>query len=239
MTAQEKINQLALAALRSAPPTAATPEPATYMAPFEKPKTVAMVDAPKPAVTTAAAGNPATDLVIEFASEVPVVPFKDEADPELRAQIEDRDARISKQHSRRSLAVTLSVLGLLAAGVVGISQSPKALAEVMSLLPALKQSANDVKMLGSITTKYDEQLEKVAVQGDRIDEATRAMGIDPATASEGEDVHMEAEMEEMMGGEGQTTAERDKALEKKFGVVGKLLGKKSDTVSTQAGTPQS
>lgn len=237
MTAQEKINQLALAALRSAPPTAALPEPTTYMAPFEKPKSVAMVAAPKSAVAVAA--NPATDLVIQFASDAPVAPFKDEADPELRAQIEERDARISKQHSRRSLAVTLSVLGLLAAGGVWISQSPKAQAEVMALLPALKQSANDVKMLGSITQKYDKQLEKVAVQGDRIDEATRALGVDPATAAEGEDVHMQGEMEQMMGGEGQTTAERDQALQKKFGVVENLLGKKSEPVSTGAVTPQS
>jgi hypothetical protein len=42
MSTQEKITQLALAALRSAPP-AGTPKPATFMRPFEKPKAVAIV----------------------------------------------------------------------------------------------------------------------------------------------------------------------------------------------------
>ena len=43
MSTQEKITQLALAALRSAPPSARTPKPATFMRPFEKPKSVALV----------------------------------------------------------------------------------------------------------------------------------------------------------------------------------------------------
>ena len=42
MSTQDKITQLALAALRSAPP-AGTPKPATFMRPFEKPKNVALV----------------------------------------------------------------------------------------------------------------------------------------------------------------------------------------------------
>lgn len=54
MTTQEKIEQLALAALRSAPPPATVPQPATYMAPFEKPKNVGLVERAKPAVETAA-----------------------------------------------------------------------------------------------------------------------------------------------------------------------------------------
>jgi hypothetical protein len=42
MSTQEKITQLALAALRSAPPSAGIPKPATFMNPFEKPKSVAL-----------------------------------------------------------------------------------------------------------------------------------------------------------------------------------------------------
>jgi hypothetical protein len=43
MSTQEKITQLALAALRSAPPSAGIPKPATFMSPFEKPRAVALV----------------------------------------------------------------------------------------------------------------------------------------------------------------------------------------------------
>ncbi|MCW1923001.1 hypothetical protein OKA05_10595 [Luteolibacter arcticus] len=43
MSTQEKITQLAIAALRSAPPSAGTPKPVTFMRPFEKPRAVALV----------------------------------------------------------------------------------------------------------------------------------------------------------------------------------------------------
>jgi hypothetical protein len=43
MTIQEKIDQLAAAALRSAPTSRKPPTPTTYMAPFEKPRFVALV----------------------------------------------------------------------------------------------------------------------------------------------------------------------------------------------------
>ncbi|MEK7949189.1 hypothetical protein [Luteolibacter soli] len=42
MSTQDKITQLALAALRSAP-RAVTPKPATFMRPFEKPQALAIV----------------------------------------------------------------------------------------------------------------------------------------------------------------------------------------------------
>jgi hypothetical protein len=43
MSIQEKIDQLALAAMRSAP-VMSRPQPATFMLPFEKPKRVAIVE---------------------------------------------------------------------------------------------------------------------------------------------------------------------------------------------------
>ena len=44
MSIQEKIDQLALAALRSAPVMGSRPQPATFMPAFEKPKRVAIVE---------------------------------------------------------------------------------------------------------------------------------------------------------------------------------------------------
>lgn len=218
MTTQEKINQLASAAIRSAPPAPSLPKPATYMAPFDKPKTVALVAAP----VSAAAPAPVAPAA---AAEVPAVPFKDEGDPELRAQIEERDALLQKRHKRRSLAVTVGALAILGSAGLWCYQSPKGRAEIGALIPALRQSVDDVKMIGSITEKYDEQLDKIAVHGEHIDEATRAMGIDPASASPDQNVEIDAEMAKMMGEEGPTTGERDRALKEKFGVIGKLAGR--------------
>ena len=227
MTIQEKIDQLANAAIRSAPPAPVAPKPATYMAPFEKPKTVALVAAP----VSAAAPVPAS------AVEAPAAPFKDEADPELRAQIEEREVLLKKRHKRQSLAVTLGVFAILGSAGFWCYQSPKARAEIGSLIPALRQSVDDVKMIGSITKKYDEQLEKVAVHGEHINEATRAMGIDPASVSPEGNAEIEAEMAKMMGDEGPTTAERDLALKEKFGIVGKLAGGKGKPAAANPAMP--
>ena len=86
---------------------------------------------------------------------------------------------LQKRHQRKSLAVTFGVLALFAAGGTWCYTSPKARAEIGALVPALRQTVDDVNMVGSITKKYDEQLEKIAVRGDQIAEATRAMGVDP------------------------------------------------------------
>lgn len=227
MTIQEKIDQLATAALRSAPPEPVAPKPATYMAPFEKPKTVALVALPELAAPAAA---PAPE-------RLPAAPFKDEADPELRARIDEREALLQERHKRQSLAVTLGALAILGSAGFWCYQSPKARAEIGALIPALRQSVADVKMVGSITTKYDEQLEKIAVHGGRIDEATRAMGIEPSTVSVDQNAEIEAEMEKQMGGEGPTTGERDRALQEKFGVVGKLAGGKGKPAAANEAMP--
>ncbi len=219
MTAQEKINQLATAALRAAPPAPVAPKPATYMAPFEKPKTVALVAVPEVAQAPTAA------------------PFKDEADPELRAQIDEREILLKKRHKRQSLAVTLGVFALLGSAGFWCYQSPKARAEIGALVPALRQSVDDLKMVGSITTKYDEQLDKIAVHGEHIDAATRAMGIDPASVSAEQNVGIESEMAKMMGEGGPTTGERDRALKEKFGVIGKLAGAKGKPAAAGEALP--
>jgi hypothetical protein len=233
MTAQEKINQLATAALRSGPPAPVAPKPATYMAPFEKPKTVALAEVPASAAPVASAEPAAPAAPAEPAA----VPFKDEADPALRAQIEEREAFLQKRQQRKSLAVTFGLLALFAAGGTWCYTSPKARAEIGALVPALSQSVEDVKMLGSITKKYDEQLEKIAVRGDQIADATRAMGVDPDSVSPGSNAELDAEMAKMMGEDGPTTGQRDKALQDKFGFIGKLAGDKAKPAAAETTAP--
>jgi hypothetical protein len=221
MTAQEKINQLATAALRSAPPEPSLPKPATYMAPFEKPKMVALVEVPVSAAPAAA----------------PVAAFKDEPDPELRAQIEEREALLRKRHQHKSIAVTFGILALFTAGGIWCYTSPKARAEIMALVPALSQSLEDVKLVGSITKKYDEQLDQIAVRGDQIADATRAMGVDTDSVSAEGNAGLDAEMAQMMGEDGSTTGQRDQALQERFGFVDKLAGDKAKPVADESTAP--
>jgi hypothetical protein len=230
MTTQEKIEQLALAALRSAPPPASTPKPATYMAPFEKPKTVALVEGAKPASEPVPA-VPAADRVD---AEAPAKSVQHASDPELRAEIEERDARIARSRRLQSIAASLTILGVLAAGGIWFATSPAARANAAAIIPALRQSVDDAKMIGSLTEKYDEKLDQIAVRGDQIGDATRALGVDPDSLPDDVDPHMQAEMQQMMGGEGVTNVERDQAFKQRFGVVGKLVGGRKDEAGKAA-----
>jgi hypothetical protein len=234
MSTQEKIQQLALAALRSAPPSG-VPKPATFMAPFEKPKTMAIAEKAAEAVAPA----PVETVEAPAFQEAAPLPFKDEADPELRAMIETRDVRIDKQLARQSLLVTVAALAVLAAFGTWFATSPKAQAQAKALVPALKQTVADAKMIGSITSQYDESLKEIGGRGTEIDKATRALGADPTKLGPNEDPNMEAEMKGMMGEDGgPTTAERDRALNETFGVVGKLVGKQASSPA-QPTAPQS
>lgn len=226
MTPQEKINQLAVAALRSAPPTGSAPEPATYMAPFGTPRSKEENKAPAKLEVLPDSPEVEKETNLGEYAEAEAKPFVDQVDPELRAMIENRDVRIAKSIKRRSLALTMSVLAMLGGGGWWYSVSPTAQASVAKLIPALRQSVDDVKMIGSMTSQYDDSLEQISVHGGRIDDATAALGIDPTSVSDEENMELENEMREMMGDGAVTVGDRNKALQDKFGVVGKLMGKK-------------
>lgn len=70
MTTQERINQLAQAALRAAPPTTAIPRPVTFMPSFEKLRSQEFV---APAALTPAPVAPAMQESPPAAHEVPVL----------------------------------------------------------------------------------------------------------------------------------------------------------------------
>lgn len=93
-----------------------------------------------------------------------------------------------------------------------------------TVVTAFQQSGKDLKSLTSIMGTYEKQLDKVAVQGARIDAATMALGVDLNTDTSSQDASINAAMKDMSGGEagGPTVSERDAALKAKFGVVGKL-----------------
>ena len=224
MTAQEKIQELAMAALRSAPPPAGVPKPATFMAAPEKLK--AAIPAAAPAEPVAKA-----EPVVAAAAVTEPMPqpdarrFKDEGDPELRAMIEEREAKQKKSLKVKSLAATFSLLALLGAAAGWVAVSPAARAKAARIVPLFQESVRDVKSLANTKEKFDEALEKVAGHGSHIDEATRAMGVDPASVSAEEEAELDGAMAEMMGGEGRTTGERNKELQQKLRFVEKLVKK--------------
>ena len=237
MTAQERINQLASAALRAGPPPATAPKPVTFMPSFEKLKSaefvVATATAPvEKSVQSVATAAPAPVAVKAVAAPAPApVPVAEsETEAELRQMIEARDAHKAKKTARTSRVLTFTLLGLLAGAGTWFAVSENAQAKARYVVKSMGECGRDFKGLASIMGSYEEKLDKVAVQGSRIDAAASALGVDPTADTSAQAAEIEGQMKEMSGEEGPTVCERDEAMQTKFGIVSKLAGDKSPQV---------
>jgi hypothetical protein len=234
MTAQDKIQQLAMAALRSAPSPSGVPKPSTFMAAPEKLRAIPTAAPIEPTAKAEPAAPVTAEMPVTEAGLQPEAPFKDEGCPELRAMIEERDAKKAASQKRTSIAVTLSLLALLGSAGGWFAVNPSAQAKVAKIIPVFKESLRDVKSLANTKENFDKQLEKVAVHGNQIDDASRAMGVNPDAVPEGNSQEIDGAMKSMSGGE-RTTTERNNDVQDKLGIVGKLLGNKTPG-ETEAGT---
>ena len=194
--------------------TATAPAPAAEAAP------VAVKAAPAPAAAAAKA------------IEIPEGHLESES--ELRSMLDARDDKKAKQHKRANIAVTTAILLVLGTAVTWLVVSPTAHAKMNTLISAMKQSGKDIKGLATITGTYDKQLDKVAVQKARIDEASKALGVDPEADTSSQGSEIDGAMKQMSGGEGTTTAERDQKLNQKFGIVAKVAGRKTDKPAAES-----
>ncbi|MEO8616675.1 MAG: hypothetical protein ABI600_16140 [Luteolibacter sp.] len=232
MTTQEKINQLTMAALNAAPPSPSLPKPATFTPAPEKLK--------EPIE--------ATVIPVVIAKEAPALEGADEgapaeavehqSDPEFLALMEERDLRMKKKIFRQRLCMNLGILAFFVSTGIWYSNSARAQAEVRSLIPAFRQSINDVKLLGNILGVFDKHLEKIGTHKSEITDATKSMGVDPSKVSPDDDEHMEKEMNQLTRGQGKSTAQRDKMFTEKFGIVGKLMGDKGKLGQGTADQPK-
>ena len=236
MTAQERINQLAGAALRAGPPPATAPKPATFMPSFEKMRSAefaaaapaAPVEQPAP---VAAKPTPAPVAVEKPAAAAVVIPTgQSESDEELRSMLDARDEHKTKKTRRTSLIVTFAMLSMLAAGGTWFATSASAQAKARFVVQSVRECGRDIKGMTQIMGTYEKQLDKVAVQGARIDAATSALGVDPTTDTSAQAAEIEGAMAQMSGEEGPTVSERDKAMQAKFGIVSKMAGDKNPQV---------
>lgn len=223
MTSQERITELANAALRAAPPTGRVPKPATYMPSFEKMRGEEFIEKPLAGIAPVPATRAAAPSAVPEPAPAPVVEPV-ESDKELAAMLDQRDETKFKKQKRASIATTGAILAILSVGGAYAAFSPTAQRKVKSLVTVVRQSGEDVKSLGSIMGTYEEQLDKVAVQSSRIEAATVALGVDPNENSPTQDDQISAAMKEMSGGDtaGPTAVERDAALQATFRIVAKL-----------------
>lgn len=152
------------------------------------------------------------------------------SDADLRQMLEGRDAVKVKRQKTTSRLVTAVLLAIVAGTGTWFATSESAQAKARYVIASMQQAGKDIKGLGSIMGTYEKQLDKVSVQGARIDAATAALGVDPETDTSAQGAAIEGEMKKMSGEEGPTVSERDQAMKAKFGIVSKLAGEHNPKV---------
>lgn len=226
MTDKEKLQKLFEAALKdptpaagSAPqrafPATSTPHPVPVAAPAFRTTPQVSLDAvlPEPALEQSAQ----IPGVASATSNAPVL--DDAASSELGALLDEQIARQARKRRRDSLVAALVFFGLTGGGFGWFVQSPDRVEAFKSAMTEIR-SVTDVK---GLVAKYQAALDKISARSQQIDQATAAMGIDPSTVDD-KDPNMDAEMKQLMGGEGKTVGERNRALQQAVGDRAKAAG---------------
>lgn len=229
VTDKEKLQRLFDAALKdsselkAAPPKRAVPVspleavPVPVVAtPFQgklqpaaqavEPAPVAVVQVPAPEETPAP--QPAMSGVLD-----------DAASTELAALLDEQHKRKVRKRRIEALVTAAVMLGATGGSTIWFVQSPQR-------VQAFKEAMRDIRSVGdvkSLVAKYQKSLDKIAARGQQVEQATAAMGV-KKSAKDDEDPYMEAEMKQMMGGEGKTVGQRNRALQENFGHMAKKEG---------------
>lgn len=216
MTDKEKLQKLFDAALRDQSlPVGGAPKRAF-------PETTGNPQSPEPltppeASFQAAISTPAASVPVPQINVAAVL--DDSAAMELGALLDDQIRRKASKRRREALVTAVVLFGLTGGGFAWFVQSPTRVEAFTSAIREIR-SVGDVK---AIVAKYQAALDRIGARSRQMDQATAAMGVDPAVGNY-EDPNFNAEMKEMMGGEGKTVGERNQALEKSFGDKAKEHG---------------
>ncbi|MBN8459655.1 MAG: hypothetical protein J0M04_17635 [Verrucomicrobia bacterium] len=136
---------------------------------------------------------------------------------DLQALIDEQARRIS---SRRRLGnrLLLGFFALVLAGAGGAyGLVPGVRQQVNQLAADMKLVGRDIRMASSpeeMKKAYDKSLEKIGTRSTAVDDATRSLGVDPATVTDND---LSAEERKLMGNEGRTVSERNRMLQAKLG----------------------
>lgn len=227
MTDQEKLQKIFAAALKEpAHPAGGTPKQAFPVAPSPFPDTPA---GKSDAAVASGAGLP--DVAVNdrtqesaapeaAANAIPKGPVLDDAaSAELAVLLDEQHRRKARKRRREALVTAVVLLGLSGGGFAWFVQAPERIQAFEEVMHDIR-SVGDVK---SLVANYQAALDRIGARSRQIDEATTAMGVKKSVGDE-QDPNMDAEMKQMMGGEGKTVGERNQALQKKFKALEKKAG---------------
>jgi hypothetical protein len=167
--------------------------------------------APLPAAESAAApAAPTTDFVQPMAN----AGLDAVSAEELRILLEEQHQRLKRRRRRELVGTLLFLLTFTGGGFGWFVHSPER-------VQAFRDAVKEVRSVGDIAgmvAKYQKALAVIGTRAQDIDAATESMGV--SSNQEGmQDVYLDAEMKEMMGGEGRTVGERNRMLQEKFSSV--------------------
>ena len=202
MTDKEKLQALIDAAMRSPEPPTATLK-----------RAVPVANTAKPPVETVAAENPVKAET--ETSAAPAEPLDKEAAEELGRMLDERIRRDRRKRKIEVLVTAVVLIGSALGGTFWFVQDKGRIDAVQKTMQEIRMASDPEAM----AAKYNPALEKIAARGDLLNESTAAMGIDP-NKDHGGDIHMEAEMKQMMGDDsGPTVGQRNRLLTQTFGDV--------------------
>lgn len=152
---------------------------------------------------------------------------------DLSSLLDEQSARLARRR-RQANWVIFAFFGLVAASAsVWYVSSENNQKIVADLIMDFKSSGKDFKMIANasgMADQYDEALQEIGTRSSDIDAATKLLGVDPSTVAED---GMEADMKQMMGGEGVTVGERNKMLQNSL--VGRMAKAKVQKEQSKAG----
>ncbi len=239
MSAQDRISQLCEQALEpEGARRSVSPQVAAALEKFNlAPASIEEDDQPRvaaQAVAKPAAESAATTEASDPAEKAEAAPAAaEEEDPELRAMLEERDLRLRARSKRRRLVANCVVLLVCGVSAAAFVISPTLRGKLDTLVHHLQGGVKDVKSMANMAGSYDEALEGVAQRGAHIDDATAALGVDPASVSEDEDPNMQAELDEMMGEGNRTVGERNASLANAGKIVTAVTGRTAPEVKKE------
>lgn len=222
MTDQEKLQKLFQAALQDSSDLNKAPTrafPTSTVAPAQ-----VSVPAPMPVAQPLPVAPVSETVAAVVAEEAPAVlpsnaGLDEKTSNELGALLDEQRTRLARKRRRDTLVVLGVMFALGGSGFGWFVQDPQR-------VQAFKDAIRDVRSIGdvkSMVAKYRESLDKVAVRGKQIEQATDAMGV-VRTAEDEKDPYFEEEMKGMMGGKGRTVGDRNKAMQDNFGHMQKEHG---------------
>ncbi len=144
------------------------------------------------------------------ASSTPVL--DDAASDELGDLLEKKLKKESSSRKRGKFLRFATLILVVGGGITWFVQSEERVDKLKGIVSDVRSATDVNEMAGS----YDESLEKVSARSKQIDQANAAMGVSDSS-EDLNDPSLDKEMKDMMGGEGKTTGERDRAIQAAFG----------------------